>query len=203
MVSSNAVHPVAPTPLVAGVNRGEAYHHPFNRKDSQAAQIGEQLEHDELESIENPSAKSPTACRTLTVGGENFSLPMKYLAYRVIGRGSYGVVISGKDCDTNTDVAIKKNKNVFSRVVKRRMSESEKQELHISKITKPRSLLSQIRLLREIKITQHLNHPNIISLLDIIRPTSIDVLVDVFTVNELMESDLRDVLNSRQVCFIA
>jgi serine/threonine protein kinase len=94
-------------------------------------------------------------------------------------------------------VAIKKNKNVFGRSVSR--NTKDKVELHAPPQGKPRSLLSQIRLLREIKITHHLDHPNIIRLIDLIQPTSYDYFQDVYTVNELMESDLRDVLNSGQV----
>jgi len=88
---------------------------------------------------------------------------------------------------TGQRIAIKKNKNVFPRVSKN------------SDVTIPhRSKMSQKRILRELKILQHLYHPNIVRLIDVVPPRDYDSFGDVYFVTDLMEADLRDILSSEQ-----
>jgi mitogen-activated protein kinase 7 len=56
------------------------------------------------------------------------------------------------------------------------------------------------RTYREIKILKHLNHDNIISIKDIIKPSekSLKDFKDVYVVFDLMESDLHRVIHSNQ-----
>lgn len=48
-----------------------------------------------------------------------------------------------------------------------------------------------LRTLREIKLLRWFNHENIISILDIVRPSSIEAFSEVYLIQELMETDVR------------
>lgn len=58
--------------------------------------------------------------------------------------------------------------------------------------------MSQKRIVRELKILNHLNHPNIITLRECILPQTFESFSDVYFVTDLMEADLRDILESNQ-----
>ncbi|KAL0491573.1 mitogen-activated protein kinase [Acrasis kona] len=76
-------------------------------------------------------------------------------------------------------------------------SRSPEGEVHVPQ---NRSCISQLRILREIKILNHIkSHPNIITLLDIILPETYEKFVDVYIVNQFMEADLRDILETNQL----
>jgi serine/threonine protein kinase len=48
-----------------------------------------------------------------------------------------------------------------------------------------------LRTLREIKLLRWFNHENIISILDIIKPDSLEAFSEVYLIQELMETDVR------------
>jgi serine/threonine protein kinase len=54
-----------------------------------------------------------------------------------------------------------------------------------------------LRTLREIKLLRHFHHENIISILDILQPSSIDEFKEVYLVQELMETDLHRVIRTQ------
>lgn len=56
-----------------------------------------------------------------------------------------------------------------------------------------------LRTLREIKLLRHFNHENIISILDILRPPSLDDFKEVYLVQELMETDLHRVIRTQEL----
>ena len=56
-----------------------------------------------------------------------------------------------------------------------------------------------LRTLREIKLLRHFHHENIISILDILRPTSLDDFKEVYLVQELMETDLHRVIRTQEL----
>jgi mitogen-activated protein kinase 1/3 len=58
--------------------------------------------------------------------------------------------------------------------------------------------MSQKRIVRELKILNHLNHPNIVTLRECILPQNYESFSDVYFVTDLMEADLRDILESNQ-----
>ncbi|KAG2385533.1 hypothetical protein C9374_003348 [Naegleria lovaniensis] len=119
--------------------------------------------------------------------GEIFDIQRKYQLEAIRGQGSYGVVASAVNTRNGQKCAVKKNKNVFPRVSKN------------NEATVPhRSKMSQKRILRELKILQHLYHPNIVRLMDVVPPRDYDSFGDVYFVTELMEADLRDILSSDQ-----
>ncbi|KAK4049083.1 mitogen activated protein kinase [Microbotryomycetes sp. JL221] len=56
-----------------------------------------------------------------------------------------------------------------------------------------------LRTLREIKLLRWFSHENIISILDIIQPASIDTFSEVYLIQELMETDLHRVIRSQEL----
>ncbi|KAL0476896.1 mitogen-activated protein kinase [Acrasis kona] len=116
------------------------------------------------------------------IDGESFALPPRYAPVRILGQGSFGVVCSAKDSETNEMVAIKKLKNLFI--------QSPKEDKQAQRV-------QQLRALRELNILKFCNHPNVIGLRDIILPedTSFE---DIYIVMECMAGDLRVVLNNKR-----
>lgn len=102
-------------------------------------------------------------------------LDSRYELERIIGNGSYGIVMRGRDkLDGNSLVAIKRiNKEIFD-------------ELILAK-----------RILREIKLLAHFNDANIIGLKNILTPKTDDFQA-FFIVMDIMDTDLRAVLRSGQ-----
>eukprot|EP00750_Incisomonas_marina_P005483 INCI13967.1.p1 GENE.INCI13967.1~~INCI13967.1.p1 ORF type:complete len:446 (-),score=86.22 INCI13967.1:56-1393(-) len=54
------------------------------------------------------------------------------------------------------------------------------------------------RVCREIKLLRHLEHENLMSIIDIVQPPSFDLFSDVYIVSPLMETDLHRIIYSRQ-----
>mmetsp|Transcript_30885 Transcript_30885/g.30374 ORF Transcript_30885/g.30374 Transcript_30885/m.30374 type:complete len:93 (-) Transcript_30885:552-830(-) len=75
--------------------------------------------------------------------GTNFELPERYEPIKIIGKGTYGSVVSAVDHLTNEKVAIKK-------------------------LTKIEDMIDAKRVLREIIIMKNLNHENILNLKDVV-----------------------------------
>ncbi|RXK38026.1 CMGC/MAPK protein kinase [Tremella mesenterica] len=97
-----------------------------------------------------------------------------YEVLEVIGEGAYGVVVSAQHRQFGTKVAIKRI-NPFDH-----------------------SMFCQ-RTLREIKLLKHFEHENIISIMDIHRPYSLDTFNEVYLVQELMETDLHRVIRTQEL----
>ncbi|KAJ3447924.1 mitogen-activated protein kinase [Anaeramoeba flamelloides] len=108
------------------------------------------------------------------VAGTQFTVDQKYKYMKKIGQGAYGIVISAKDNTTKDKVAIKKIIGVFDR------------------------LTDAKRTLREIKLLKHFNHENILCLKDVIIPPVKEQFSSVYLVTELLATDLRKIINSKQ-----
>jgi serine/threonine protein kinase len=54
------------------------------------------------------------------------------------------------------------------------------------------------RTLREIKLVRHLNHENVVRILDILPPMVHNLFKDVYVVYELMDTDLHQIIRSPQ-----
>ena len=98
----------------------------------------------------------------------------RFTDVRIIGSGAYSVVARATDTKTSQPVAIKRIAEVFY----------DAQEA--------KKVLREIRLLRDFR------HPNVISLVALIPPASMETFDDIFMVSEFMESDLRRIIKSRQ-----
>ncbi|ORC90600.1 mitogen activated protein kinase [Trypanosoma theileri] len=101
----------------------------------------------------------------------------RYVLEKVIGAGSYGMVIRARDTLNNSElVAIKRvNKEIFD-------------EMILAK-----------RILREIKLLAHFNDENIIGLRNILTPLENESFEYFYIVMEIMETDLKQVLRTGQV----
>ncbi|KII84317.1 hypothetical protein PLICRDRAFT_95301 [Plicaturopsis crispa FD-325 SS-3] len=97
-----------------------------------------------------------------------------YKVLDVIGEGAYGVVCSAVHTPSDQKVAIKK-------------------------ITPFDHAMFCLRTLREIKLLRHFHHENIISILDILQPPSLDEFHEVYLVQELMETDLHRVIRTQEL----
>lgn len=103
-------------------------------------------------------------------------LDERYQLQKVIGAGSYGMVIRAKDArDQDRYVAIKRvNKEIFDEVV-------------LAK-----------RILREIQLLSHFNDENIIGLKNVLTPKDPEGFDHFYIVMDIMETDLKQVLRSGQ-----
>jgi serine/threonine protein kinase len=141
------------------------------------------------------------------IQSETYLLPAHYIIRKGIGKGAYGTVCSGTNLQTNEQVAIKKCTNVFpenlplptprrSINVRRRAVLSTEPE---EEKKDEKDILVPLRLLRELKILNHLDqHPNIVHLKDIILPPSYEKFTDLYFVTDIMPADLRDFLQTGQ-----
>lgn len=96
----------------------------------------------------------------------------RYQLHEIIGKGSYGVVVSATDTHTGEEVAIKRINDVFE---------------HVSDAT---------RILREIKLLRLLKHPDIVEIKHILLPAQQREFKDIYVVFELMETDLHQVIKA-------
>jgi mitogen-activated protein kinase 1/3 len=110
-----------------------------------------------------------------TVAGTDFEVSNRYKPpIRPIGRGAYGIVCALKDSHTGEEVAVKKIGNAFD------------------------NRIDAKRTLREIKLLRHMDHENVITITDIIRPPTRENFNDVYIVYELMDTDLHQIIRSNQ-----
>ncbi len=108
--------------------------------------------------------------RTIT-----YDIPSHYQLVDLVGEGAYGTVCSAIHKPTNTKVAIKK----------------------IQPFTRS---MFVTRTLRELKLLKFFHsHENIISVLDIVRPTSWQKFESVYLVQELMETDLQKIISQQSL----
>lgn len=106
-----------------------------------------------------------------------WEVPIRYQNLQSIGSGAYGLVCSSTDEACNQQVAIKK----FSRPFQ--------------------SLIHAKRTYRELKLLRHMNHENIIGILNIFTPQdAMDIkFQDVYMVTQLMGADLNSILKCQQL----
>ncbi|TYZ66207.1 hypothetical protein PybrP1_012410, partial [[Pythium] brassicae (nom. inval.)] len=112
---------------------------------------------------------------SFTVASTKFRVYTRYQLIRAIGHGAYGVVIAASDQITGNSVAIKNVPKTFD------------------------DLVDAKRIVREIRLMRHLYHPNIVSVIDVMRPPSLAEFEDTYIVTDLMETDLHRVINSQEV----
>lgn len=88
--------------------------------------------------------------------------------------GAYGFVCAALNAENNQKYAIKKCQNVFN-------------EIEDGK-----------RILREIKLLTFMKHENLLTIADLLPPREKGKFEDVYIVGDLMDTDLNNVLRSRQ-----
>lgn len=126
------------------------------------------------EKAESTATASSSAGRSRQV---RFNVGSKYKIVDVVGEGAYGVVCSAVHRPSGRSVAIKK-------------------------ITFDHSMFA-LRTLRELKLLIYLSESgvseNIVSVLDIIKPSSLESFKEVYVVQELMETDMHRVLRTQDL----
>ncbi|CAO3609351.1 unnamed protein product [Mucor fragilis] len=98
----------------------------------------------------------------------------QYDVIDIVGEGAYGVVCSAVHKPTGQMVAIKR-------------------------ILPFDHAMFCLRTLREIKLLKYFNHENIISILDIMKPKTIDDFTEVYLIQELMETDMHRVIRTQDL----
>lgn len=108
------------------------------------------------------------------INNSRWTIPSRYSNLTPLGHGAYGLVCSADDNSTNKKVAIKKLAQPFAT------------NIHAK------------RAYRELKLLKHVNHDNIISLVDVFsRATSAAEIEDLYLVTNFMETDLNNVLKTQ------
>jgi mitogen-activated protein kinase 1/3 len=107
-----------------------------------------------------------------------FVVDVRYSPLKPLGRGAYGVVCSAQDKKTGKKVAIKKIGNAFD------------------------DLIDAKRILREVKLLRHFQHPNICGLVDLMpgfdtKDKSNPKFSDIYIVLDFMETDLHKIIYSK------
>eukprot|EP00906_Rhabdomonas_costata_P009043 RCo012815 len=125
-----------------------------------------------------PKITGPYECgagrHRYTVHGTDFEIPTKYKLTKALGYGAYGFVCGAVNTEDGQRYAIKKCKNVFN-------------EIEDGK-----------RILREIKLLTFLQHENLLSITELLPPRDKYSWEDVYIVGDLMDTDMNNVLRSRQ-----
>ncbi|KAF0693978.1 Aste57867_15106 [Aphanomyces stellatus] len=122
----------------------------------------------------SPVVEKHTLAANMRNNFRSWDVGARYRLVRVLGKGSYGQVAEAYDTLKNKRVAIKKINNVFD------------QEVDCK------------RLYREIYILRHLRHPEVITLLDVIEPSSYHTFNDLYLVFEFVDTDLHKLIMSPQ-----
>jgi len=117
-------------------------------------------------------AKNLPDLRLSKIGGQSFYLPAHIQPASIVGKGSYGVVISAMDTKANCKVAIKRIKP------------------YAGDEWEARHTLREVRLMRLLH-----KHPNVISLTNL---WSRDEDNELYITMELMDSDLHQIIQSKQ-----
>ncbi|PLW18051.1 hypothetical protein PCANC_04721 [Puccinia coronata f. sp. avenae] len=129
--------------------------------------------------ITNPPANKPKQASSRAMAEPRrvrFNVGTKYHVMDVIGEGAYGVVCSAIHRPTGQKVAIKK-------------------------IVPFDHSMFCLRTLRELKLLKYFQEhnvsENIISIVDIIRPPTIEAFKEVYLIQELMETDMHRVIRTQ------
>ncbi|XP_023230436.1 mitogen-activated protein kinase 14-like isoform X2 [Centruroides vittatus] len=105
-----------------------------------------------------------------------WEVPERYQNLSPVGSGAYGQVCSAIDTVTSQKVAIKKLARPFQ------------------------SAIHAKRTYRELRLLKHMNHENVIGLLNVFTPsTNIEDFQDVYLVTHLMGADLNNIIRTQRL----
>nr|AAN31641.3 p38 mitogen activated protein kinase [Biomphalaria glabrata] len=105
-----------------------------------------------------------------------WEVPNRYSIQNPVGIGAYGQVVSAIDKKTGVKVAIKKLARPFQTAIHAK------------------------RTYRELRMLRHMNHENVIELMDCFTPTvRLEDFTDVYLVTPLMGADLNNILKTQRL----
>ncbi|RWS14987.1 mitogen-activated protein kinase 14-like isoform X4 [Dinothrombium tinctorium] len=105
-----------------------------------------------------------------------WEIPEKYQNLVPVGSGAYGQVCAAFDSERKIKVAIKKLARPFQTAIHGK------------------------RTYRELRLLKHMNHENVIGLLDVFSPsTTLETFVDVYLVTHLMGADLNSIIRTQKL----
>jgi len=120
---------------------------------------------------------------TIELNGTRWEVPRRYTTLTQVGSGAYGQVASAEDTERpqNRDGSYPK--------------------VAIKKLARPfQSAIHAKRAYRELRMLKHMQHDNIIGLLDVFTPsTSIDTFADLYLVTPLMGADLNTIVRTQRL----
>jgi len=106
----------------------------------------------------------------ILIRGQEFAVGSRFVNLKYLASGTYGMVVSAFDSQTLTNVAIKK-------------------------ISPFLSITTCQRTLREIRILQRLKHENIVDIIQILKPSSVEQMKDIYLIETLMDTDLSQLIS--------
>uniref|UniRef100_A0A182QL11 mitogen-activated protein kinase n=1 Tax=Anopheles farauti TaxID=69004 RepID=A0A182QL11_9DIPT len=123
-----------------------------------------------------PCCTMPKFYRT-EINKTEWEVPEKYQALTPVGSGAYGQVCSAMDMEHKVKVAIKKLARPFQSAVHAK------------------------RTYRELRMLKHMNHENIIGLLDVFHPgdNTLESFQQVYLVTHLMGADLNNIIRTQRL----
>uniref|UniRef100_A0A6Q2Y0Z8 mitogen-activated protein kinase n=1 Tax=Esox lucius TaxID=8010 RepID=A0A6Q2Y0Z8_ESOLU len=105
-----------------------------------------------------------------------WEVPERYQSLSPVGSGAYGSVCSSYDVKTGLKIAVKKLSRPFQSVIHAK------------------------RTYRELRLLKHMQHENVIGLLDVFTPaTSLEEFNDVYLVTHLMGADLNNIVKCQKL----
>ncbi|CAF2527680.1 unnamed protein product [Rotaria sp. Silwood2] len=108
----------------------------------------------------------------IQIRGQDFAVSNRFVNLKYLASGAYGMVVSAFDTQKLTNVAIKKISPFLSKI-------------------------NCQRTLREIRILQRLKHENIINIIEILKPTSLEQMKDIYLIETLMDTDLSQLITNQ------
>ncbi|XP_019743619.1 mitogen-activated protein kinase 14A isoform X2 [Hippocampus comes] len=128
--------------------------------------------------MDSPPRDSPVrpGFQRVEIQKTTWEVPQRYIALRAVGSGAYGTVCSAIDQRTKEKVAIKKLYRPFQ------------------------SLIHTKRAYRELRLLRHIEHENVISLLDVFTPdSSVEKFQTFYMVMPFVAQDLGHIMKKRRL----
>ncbi|CAG8641964.1 1866_t:CDS:10 [Paraglomus brasilianum] len=150
----------------------------------------------------------------------NFNVGENYEVLDVVGEGAYGVVchkptivtcnrrrhdqrpLNVEDGSFEHSIhqdLIVRDVHLFPTAMNSAVHKPSGQKVAIKKITPFDHSMFCLRTLREIKLLRYFNHENIIAILDVVKPESLEKFNEVYLIQELMETDMHRVIRTQEL----
>ncbi|KAI5076292.1 hypothetical protein GOP47_0008357 [Adiantum capillus-veneris] len=141
--------------------------------------------------VDAPNGVCPPGKHHYLVWRSLFEIDTRYAPIKAIGKGAYGVVCSARDLQVEMACGLQNDANT--------KGAANAKKVAIKKIGNAfENCTDARRTLREIRLLRQLRHENVITVRDIMCPTSRTSFNDVYIVYDLMDTDLHHIIRSSQ-----